>query len=258
MPRPLRSFSKSKIYHIITKGNNAEEIFYDNQDRRYFLKQLKETKEKFNFEIFTYCLMSNHVHLVIRIDDEYLSKAVQSLIIRYAYYFNQKYKRVGVFVQNRFKSKNVEDQRYFLEVCRYVHRNPEKAGVAKTQDYPWSSYKEYVGKEEIINKKILLHYFDNDVKKFIKFTNMFNEEKETIDFADYEIMDKLKDDELANIVIKLFNLDSIDEISKNFKDKSNEDKKYIIKKLNEIKGTNVTQLARVTRIGRKMFIKKWK
>ena len=89
--------------------------------------------------------MDNHIHLVIRIEDEFLSKAMQSLSIRYSQYFNYKYERTGPFFQNRFKSKNVENLKYFLEVCRYIHRNPEKAKMSKTEDYDWSSYKEYIG-----------------------------------------------------------------------------------------------------------------
>ena len=75
--------------------------------------------------------MSNHVHMVIEVPNENLSKAIQSLTIRYVSYFNKKYDRKGPFVQNRFKSKNIENQRYFLEVCRYVHRNPEKQELKK-------------------------------------------------------------------------------------------------------------------------------
>ena len=75
--------------------------------------------------------MDNHIHMVIRIEKEFLSKAMQTLMIRYVHYFNKKYKRTGTLLQNRFKSKNVENQRYFLEVCKYVHRNPENAGITK-------------------------------------------------------------------------------------------------------------------------------
>ena len=132
MTRQIREFSNSNVYHIIIKGNNDSVIFYDDMDRNVFLDRIKLTKDEFKYKVYAYCLMSNHVHLVIEVPNEHLSKAIQSLTIRYVNYFNKKYDRKGPFVQNRFKSKNIENQRYFLEVCRYVHRNPEKAGIEKT------------------------------------------------------------------------------------------------------------------------------
>ena len=135
MARGLRIFSNSKVYHIILKGIDNQNIFYDDQDRRVFLKDLLITKKDYDYKIYSYCLMSNHVHMVIRIEKEFLSKAMQSLMVRYVHYFNTKYKRVGALVQDRFKSKNIENEKYFLDVCRYVHRNPENAGISKTEEY---------------------------------------------------------------------------------------------------------------------------
>lgn len=157
------------------KGIDNQNIFYDDQDRRVFLKKLLMTKEEYDNKICSYCLMDNHVHLVIKIEKEFLSKAMQTLMIRYVRYFNKKYDRTGTLFQNRFKSKNVENLRYFLEVCRYVHQNPENAGIAKTEDYQWSSYQEYLKKGKIVNKEILLHYFNHDLNDFIKFTQKTNE-----------------------------------------------------------------------------------
>ena len=170
MSKYIREFSNSKIYHIIIKGIDESTIFYDDEDRNVFLNKLKVTKKKFKYKILAYCLMNNHVHLVISIENENLSKGIQSLIIRYASYFNRKYDRKGPFVQNRFNSKKVESQRYFLEVCRYVHRTPEKAGIEKTDKYRWSSYHEYIGKEKIIDKRFLMHYLGNDINNFTEYT----------------------------------------------------------------------------------------
>ena len=151
MSKVPRRHSKSKTYHIIFKGIDNQDIFYDNQDRRVFLKQLSKTKKDFNLNLYAFCLMDNHVHMVLKSEKDFLSKSMQSLTIKYVQYFNKKYKRTGTLVQSRFKSKSIEDQRYFLEVCRYVHRNPENAGIAKTKDYQWSSYQEYLGKSKIID-----------------------------------------------------------------------------------------------------------
>ena len=175
MPRLSRKFSYSKVYHIIVKGIDSQNLFYDNQDRKVFLKYLLENKKQYGYQIYAYCLMVNHVHLIIRVNDEFLSKAIQCLLVKYVSYFNKKYDRSGTLFQDRFKSKLVENQRYFLEVCKYVHRNPEKARICKTEKYKWSSYLEYIKKEKIIDKNVLLHYFNDNINEFINFTTRNDE-----------------------------------------------------------------------------------
>ena len=252
-----RFYSKSKIYHNIIKGIDNQNIFYDDQDRRVFLKKLLVTKKEYDIKICSYSLMDNHVHLVIRIEKEFLSKAMQCLMIRYVRYFNKKYDRCGPLVQSRFKSKNVENQRYFLEVCRYVHRNPENAGFAKTEDYKWSSYQEYLNGAKIIDKDILLHYFDNDIKNLIEFTEKNDNNIDLNEFAEFEILPKLTDEELLGIIMKLFNINDVEKVPVFFKEQSKEELAENMKKIRKIKGTNITQVARVIRVNRKMVEKLW-
>ena len=254
MTKHLRAFSNSKVYHIIIKGIDDNDIFYDTQDKKIFLERLMSTKKEYDFKVYAYCLMSNHVHLVIEVEDEVLSTAVQSLTIRYVSYFNKKYDRRGPFVQNRFKSKNVEDQRYFIEVCRYVHRNPEKAGIEKTFNYKWSSYHEYIGKEKIIDKKVLLYYFNNDLNEFIKYTNKSDDIRELLEMGDFELKDKLTDEDVTNIILKQFKLKSVEDIHKCFKDNKNKEK---IMELRNISKTNPNQLSRIIRIERRNISKIW-
>lgn len=102
MPRTSRRLSNSKVYHIILKGIDGQTIFYDNQDRKFFLKQISITKKEFNYIIYAYCLMVNHVHLVIKSEDALLASLMKSLQVRYVNYFNKKYKRTGPLMQNRF------------------------------------------------------------------------------------------------------------------------------------------------------------
>lgn len=239
------------------KGIDNQDIFYDDQDRRVFLKHILESKKEFNYNVFAYCLMDNHVHLVIKSQKEFLSKSIQSLMIRYVHYFNTKYKRSGPLVQNRFKSKNIESQRYFLEVCRYVHRNPENAGMEKTENYQWSSYNEYIGKAKIIDKNILLHYFNNDVNEFINFTKKAEYFEDLNELAEYELIGKLTDGQLAYIVMQLFNINDVSEIPSFFKNASKEELALYIKKLKKVKGTNITQISRVIRIDRRRIEKNW-
>ena len=259
MPRRQREKSNSKIYHVIVKGIDNQDIFYDDQDRNYFLNQILKLKKVFNYEVYSYCLMTNHVHIVIKNEEKMLSKIMQSLMIRYVYYFNTKYERTGSLVQNRFKSKCVENQRYFLEVCRYIHRNPEKAGMAKTEKYKWSSYKEYLGKEKIINKKVLLHYFDNDISQFIKYNTKLDagDVESLYDYAEYEIINRLSDDELIKIIMKRFEICDINDFTSFFRNKSKIEIEACIKIIKNIKGICKNQVARVIRVSKRIVNDAW-
>ena len=250
-----RTFAYSQIYHVILKGIDGHDIFYDNNDKDFFLKQILTTKQSFNYIVYSYCLMSNHVHLVIKCKNELLSKAIQSLQIRYVSYFNKKYERTGHLFQGRFKSKAVETQKYFLELCRYVHRNPEKAGIELTQKYEWSSYKEYIGKAKIIDKNVLLNYFNNNLNDFIYYTIGMTDVDDIEDFVEYEIINKFTDAQLASIIMKKFNLSSIGQINLFFKNREPDFLKEDLKKITSINGTNITQIARVIRINRNLIQK---
>jgi len=254
LTRIRRRYSNSKTYHIIIKGIDNQNIFYDDQDKRNFLKKLLITKKEYDIKIYSYCLMDNHVHMVLKIEKEFLSKAMQILMIRYVRYFNKKYNRIGALVQDRFKSKIIEDQRYFLEVCRYVHRNPENAGITKTESYEWSSYQEYLQKEKIIDKGILMHYFNNNVNEFIQYTNK-NEAND--EFAEFEMLQKITDEELLVIIMKKFKIDNVNQVPFFFKSQNKDELTEIMKRIRKIKGTNKTQVARVIRINRKIVEKMW-
>ena len=259
MTRQRRKISNSKVYHVIVKGIDDQDIFYDDQDRRFFLKQILNLKKEINYDVYSYCLMTNHIHMVIKSEAKVLSKIMQSLMIRYVYYFNSRYERSGPLVQNRFKSKCVENQKYFLEVCRYIHRNPEKAGMAKTQNYKWSSYQEYLGKEKIINKKILLHYFNNDISEFVKYTtNLTVEDIENLyDYAEYEIRNRLLDEEVIQIIMKKFEIFDVKDVVIFFKNKNRKELEKALQVIKNIKGTNKSQVARILRINRKFVSDVW-
>lgn len=257
MPRTSRFYSNSKVYHIILKGIDDQTIFYDDKDRKFFLKQISVTKNEFNYIVYAYCLMVNHIHLVIKCEDAFLATAMKSLLVRYVHYFNKKYKRKGPLMQNRYKSKCVENERYFIDLCRYVHRNPEKAGIALTQNYEWSSYKEYIGKANIINKNVLLYYLENRQENFIDYTLKTNENEELISYIEYEMIEKLVDEELIKYIMRKFNINNIEDVPNFFKSQNKKDLEINLKELSKIKGINVTQVARITRLGRRVIEKSW-
>ena len=257
VPRIPRIYSNSKVYHIILKGIDDQDIFYDDRDREFFLKQISITKTEFNYMLYSYCLMSNHVHMVIRCQDIFLSKSIQSLLIRYVYYFNKKYKRKGPLVQDRFKSKQVESLQYLIDVCRYVHRNPENAGIELTQNYKWSSYKEYIGRKRLVDKEVLLHYYNDDVNKFVEDTIKIVNEKNIEDYMEYEIIGKLNDDQLAEAIVSRLEIEDVSYIPAFFKNRDGEELERCIQEIKSIRGINKNQVARVTRLGRKRVDKFW-
>ena len=257
LSRIPRRYSFTDVYHVILKGIDSQNIFYDDQDRRCFLKYIAKTQENFNFILYVYCLMDNHVHMVIKSKKEFLSKSMQSLAIKYAHFFNKKYNRTGPLFQNRFRSKSVEDPRYFLEVCRYVHRNPENSGIAKTEKYEWSSYQEYLGKKKLIDSTLLLECFKNNIADFIKYTTKSDSSEYLNDLADYEIIDKLTDSQVEDIISKIFHFNDVSEIPYFFKNQNGDLLKKSIIDLKKIKGTNKTQISRIIRQPRQIIEKIW-
>jgi len=144
MPRKARTQSKSGIYHVMVRGINRQNIFEDDEDRNKYLEILRICKDLSAFELPAFCLMSNHVHLLIKVGDEPLELIMKRLGSRYVQWFNQKYDRTGHLFQDRFKSENVETDQYFLTVLRYILQDPMKAGLEKEPGtYPWSSFRAY-------------------------------------------------------------------------------------------------------------------
>lgn len=145
MVRGARKQSESGIYHVVSRGVGRCVIFEDDTDRVRFLEKLVKVFAEHDIELHAWCLMSNHFHLLVRSDLDRLAMAMKHLNSTYALYFNKRYGRVGHLFQGRFKSEPVGEDRYYLTVLRYIHQNPQKAGICSADEYRWSSYREYVG-----------------------------------------------------------------------------------------------------------------
>lgn len=149
MPRQARVKSRTGVYHIVFRGVNKQPIFADEAEYTKFLFLLDEAKVKSGWELYAYCLMGNHLHLLVKEGQEELAQTLKRLASKYVYWFNAKNQRVGHLFQDRFLSETVEDDAYFLTVLRYIHQNPVKAGLsAVPQAYRWSSYRDYAGEPE--------------------------------------------------------------------------------------------------------------
>lgn len=145
MPRQARKKSDFRIYHVILRGNNQQIIFEDDYDYLQFISILKYYKETCNFKLYAYCLMDNHVHLLIEHTIVDLDVIMKKIEVKFVRWYNKKYNRTGNLFQERFKSEPVNDYRYLQTVFRYIHQNPLHAGLEKTLGtYLWSSYYDYL------------------------------------------------------------------------------------------------------------------
>jgi putative transposase len=146
VPRPPRIAPAGSIFHITARGNRRQDIFLDDDDRRWFLRLFEVTVARFRWTCHAYCLMGNHVHLLIELGDENLSEGMQWLFGRYAQDFNWRHDFDGHLFQGRFKSELVESNWHLLELSRYIVLNPVRARMYKSAaDWPWSSYRAAVG-----------------------------------------------------------------------------------------------------------------
>ncbi|WP_373665554.1 transposase [Sporomusa silvacetica] len=192
------------MYHIIMRGINRQTIFENEEDCLQFLEALQRYKEKSGYEVYGYCLMGNHVHLLMKIGIEPLEQVMRRLCGSYVYWYNNKYQRVGNLFQDRFKSEPVEEDQYFQIVLRYIHQNPVKAGLVKhVKEYKWSSFHEYVNQANLVNRNFLLEMISDDrekrIQKFIKYTNDVSDH-ECLDI-DNNVKQRISDEE-ARVVIK--------------------------------------------------------
>ena len=145
MPRTARRLSKTGIYHVMVRGINRQDIFLDKVDRSMYLAKLSVVKERSDCQIYAYCLMVNHVHLLIAEGSETISQVMKRLGCAYVYWYNQKYERIGHLFQDRFRSEPIDSEAYLLTALRYIHQNPVKAGIASSCDkFLWSSYHDYM------------------------------------------------------------------------------------------------------------------
>ena len=144
MPRKPRLQSSTDYYHVMMRGNNKEKIFISSAQKNFFLDCLNQLNNDGLINIVAYCIMDNHVHLVVKADIVDLSNYLKKVNTKYAVTFNNLHKRVGHVFQGRFKSEVICDESYLTNVIRYVHTNPIRAKVTNNaKDYKWSSYNEF-------------------------------------------------------------------------------------------------------------------
>src|SRR6266571_1814223 len=150
------------LYHIISRGNYRQLIFGSDDDYRKFLLQLANQKAKLPFYLYAYCLMPNHIHLLVERQQDSISRIMQRLLTAYSQHHNRKYRKSGHLLQGRYKAILCQSDQYLAELVRYIHLNPVRAKmVRRAQDFPYSSHRAYMGLDEawLVDAELVLRHF---------------------------------------------------------------------------------------------------
>ena len=206
MPSRPREISSLGIYHVVYRGVNKQQIFEDEDDYGKFLTVLHKYQSICGYKIIAYCLMSNHIHLLIKPGKIPLARIFQRVIPSFVYWYNKKYERVGNLFQSRFRSSAVNNISQLLTVIRYIHQNPIKAAICDhPSQYRYSSYKKYFD-DDLID--------DSFVRSEVsaEFFNSFNcaeNDDQCMDIDDER--PRMKDERATNIMQRLSGCSNVTE-----------------------------------------------
>ena len=248
MPRQARKKSSIGIYHIMLRGVNQQQIFEDEEDYDKFLQVLKDCKAISGFKLLAYCLMGNHIHILLQEKNEPIELLMKRIATRFVYWYNIKYQRVGHLFQDRFKSEPIENDAYFMTVLRYIHQNPIKARVCKTVEaYENSSYNEFFKTSDLIDREFVFEIISKD--EFVNFNNE-NTSDVCLDIEDKPKI-KVTDEQAKRIIEKYSKCKNVSE----FQHLANTLKEKYIKKFYN-KGISIRQISRLCGVSKGM-VEKW-
>jgi REP-associated tyrosine transposase len=162
MARKARIEIEGGLYHIVTRGNNRQRIFGSHEDYAQMLRLLEAQKARLPFYLYAYCLMPNHIHLLVERQTDPISRIMHRLLTGYTQYHNRRYRKVGHLLQGRYKAILCQTDQYLAELVRYVHLNPVRAKLARRpEDYPYSGHRAYLGldKTGLVDVQPLLRGF---------------------------------------------------------------------------------------------------
>ncbi len=253
MPRPRRLKSETGIYHVLLTGINKQTIFKDEEDKDKFLGTIDSYKKKSDYQLLAYCLMSNHIHLLMKTENETLGQIFKRIGASYVYWYNMKYDRMGHLFQDRYKSEVVETDQYLFSVLRYIHQNPLKAGIVKRiGDYVWSSYLGYLGiiDDQYVDKDYVLKLFNEDRDQAVVDFRAFNEianDDQCLDITDRK---RMSDEKVIQMLNKKYKVSSSTDIQ-------NLDEEQRIKCISYLlnKGVSVRQTSIVMGVSRYYVLK---
>ena len=242
MPHTQRKRGESGFYHAVTKGDGGQIVFEKDADRLRYLKELETAAGDFKVEVHAYCLMSNHVHLLLEDQDGELGLFMKQLNERYAMYYAKTTGRVGHVFQGRYWSEPVDSDDYYLAAMRYIHANPEPPGICKASAYAWSSYGAYARASSFVKTDLALSMLGG-VEAFeafhidaIKYAKPFPESKLTA---------HLSSDEQLNVAVSILGRDVLNSL----KGLKPQERRTRVEQLAQA-GFSDTEIARLTGIGR--------
>ena len=231
------------------RGVNKQLIFEEDDDKKRLLMLLEKYKDICHYQLYSYCLMDNHVHLLIREVEDSISELMKRICSSYVYWYNMKYERIGHLFQERFKSETVSDRRYFLTVLRYIHQNPLKAGLASNVfESKWTSIHEYIHGPKIIDTDFALNLLSNNrseaLRLFIEYMQQVNDdvcldEQDKVRVSDREIKEYLSKQGVTN--------------ANQWQRMKKEDRDDMLANLKRINGVSVRQLSRITGISKSVI-----
>lgn len=202
MPRQAREKSLRETYHIMLRGINQQQIFEDEQDYLKFIEVIKSYQAICEYKVYAYCLMGNHIHLLMKFEKEPIEQAFKKIGSKHVYWYNIKYQRKGHLFQDRFKSEPVDDDIYFMTVLRYIHHNPLKAGLCKNIDnYEYSSYSAFLSGSKFIDTDYVFSILPKN--EFIEYNNEFDSIK-CLD-VENKVFRRVTDEDARRIIKNILN-----------------------------------------------------
>ena len=256
MVRHARQRSESCVYHVVLRGINRQDIFNDGEDYIRFLETLAKKKAEDQFEVYGYCLMSNHIHLLIREKNDHISRIMSRIGTSYAWWYNRKYDRSGHVFQGRYGSECVEGDSYLLTVIRYIHNNPVKAKiVSSVQDYRWSSIHSYYGKSDypaaLADPDFILGMIHEKRAEAIKGFREFMRQENDDHCLDDQVKLRKTDEEVKAEIDSLMNGEPLSKLLGLEKTA----RKEILQKIKRSEGVTQRQIARVTGLNQSVIFK---
>lgn len=249
MPRIGRRLSSTGIYHVVVRGINRQDIFHDKSDFIKYLDNLNNIMSNSDCRLLGYCLMKNHVHLLVDtgMNPSGISEIMQRLGTSYAQWYNRKYERCGHVFQNRFRNETIENEQYLLTVIRYIQLNPVKAGIVKKAEvYPWSSCRIYYGSRDYLSelidtRRILDHFADTNEKAIHLFRRFMEEPNDDSCLDDIET-NQITDSAAGKIITEVLHNHPVNILHQMPNDKRDK----ILRYLKCEKGLGVRQITRLT------------
>lgn len=242
MPRLARRIGASGFYHITIRGNGHQILFESDADRQFFLKLLERYGQQYGIEYLAWCLMDNHIHLLMLDPSFNQSKALHDIGGVYAAYFNRSYDHVGSVFQSRFTNIPIETDNQLLQTMRYIHQNPLKPGLSQSLDYRWSSYDEYIHGGTITSTNRILEMLGG-IEEFREYCSQYDEETRLM--IDRATSGRLTDSEAVERAKQILGEELFLKLSRLAK----RDRDDCLKALSQY-GLNISQIARITGIGR--------